>query len=62
MQTQEQEYSLTDFLEQPALRLAIERRGFDRRSLEPVLRIETCADRRRVQICYARRIDDFIAE
>ena len=62
MQTREQECSLADLLEQPALSLAIERRGFDRRSLELVLRYETCTDRRHGQIWYARRIDDFIAE
>jgi hypothetical protein len=62
MQTPEHEYSLADLLEEPALSLAIERCGFDRRSLQLVLRFETCADRRRRQICCARQIDEFIVE
>jgi hypothetical protein len=62
MRTRGQEYLLADLLEEPALSLAIERGGFDSRSLARVLRIETCGDRRRPAVPEAGQPFAFIAE
>jgi hypothetical protein len=62
MRTRQPEYLLADLLEQPALSLAIERQGFDRRSLELVLRGETCGCHRPVHLSNTKPIDEFIAE
>jgi len=56
------EYALADLFEEPALSLAIERDGFDRRSLAQLLRAEGWADGRRACDRDTAPRDEFIAE
>ncbi len=59
MRTQNQEYSLADLLEHPALGLAIGRDGFDGRSLSRMLEIERggCQLRAETRSASLRRVD-----
>jgi hypothetical protein len=56
------EFSLADLFETPALSLAIAYCGFDRRSLEQVLEVESCTERRRPHPAVADQSGAFIAE
>jgi hypothetical protein len=62
MRTRGEEYWLADLLEEPALGLAIERGGFDRGSLERVLRVESRVERRRPAAWDAPPAFTYIAE
>jgi hypothetical protein len=57
-----EEYSLADLFEAPALGLAIEYGGFNRRSLERLLEVESCTARRRPPAAEAGEPYAFIAE